>query len=152
MTDARLARVFARPAPAWIVSILVALMPLAFSLGWTIKALPQALLFLLGLALLASVATVRRSYRTAWPPMAVALAMIAFAIFNVLLHGLGWRPLDRPAHVLLFLVAAACFALPLRMRVVWIGFSLGAIVLGAAAVAMSIGMAFWITARCTARC
>ncbi len=133
MTDARLARVFARPAPAWIVSILVALMPLAFSLGWTIKALPQALLFLLGLALLASVATVRRSYRTAWPPMAVALVMIAFAIFNVLLHGLGWRPLDRPAHVLLFLVVAACFALPLRMRVVWIGFSLGAIVLGATA-------------------
>jgi O-antigen ligase len=133
MTDARLARVFARPAAAWTVSILVALMPLSFSLGWKIKALPQALLFLLGLALLAGVATIRRSYRTACPPMAVALAMIVFAIFNVLLHGLGWRPLDRPAHVLLFLVVAACFALPLRMRVVWIGFSLGAIVLGTTA-------------------
>jgi O-antigen ligase len=116
-----------------VVSILVALMPLSFSIGWEIKALPQALLFLLGLALLAGSARVRRGYRAAWPPVAVAVAMIAFAIFNVLLHGLGWRPLDRPAHVLLFLVVAACFALPLRMRVVWTGFSLSGIVLGTTA-------------------
>ena len=134
MTDTRLAQVFARPGPAWTVSILLALMPLSFSIDWGIKALPPALLFLLGLALVASTASIRRSYRAAWPPVAVALAMIGFVIFNVLLHDLGWRPLDRPAHILLFLVVAACFSLPLRMRVVWAGFSLGAIVLGAAAV------------------
>jgi len=95
MTDTRLAQVFARPGPAWTVSILLALMPLSFSIDWGIKALPPALLFLLGLALVASTASIRRSYRAAWPPVAVALAMIGFVIFNVLLHDLGWRPLDR---------------------------------------------------------
>jgi O-antigen ligase len=133
MNDTRLARIFKRPGPAWVVSILVALMPLSFSIDWGVKALPSALLFLLGLALPAGVTSVRCDYRAAWPLVAVALAMIGFVIFNVLLHGLGWRPLDRPGHVLLFLVVAACFSLPLRMRVVWAGFSLNAIVLGTTA-------------------
>ncbi|CAM5416158.1 O-antigen ligase family protein [Rhodanobacter lindaniclasticus] len=133
MTGARLTQVFARPGSAWVVSILAALLPLSFSVEWGIKALPSALLFLLGLTLIARAASVRRSYRAAGPVVAVALVAIAFVILNVLLHGLGWRPLDRSAHILLFLVVAACFSLPLRMRVVWIGFSLSAIVLGAAA-------------------
>jgi len=133
MSDACLTQVFARPGPAWAVSILLALMPLSFSIDWGIKALPSALLFVLGLVLIAGAASTRRSYRAAWPPVVAALAMIGFVIFNVLLHGLGWRPVDRPAHIVLFLVVAACFSLPLQMRVVWIGFSLGAIALGAAA-------------------
>lgn len=132
MSGSRLMQAVARPAPAVLVSVLVALMPLSFSIDWDIKALPAALLFLLGLALLAGAPSVRRDYRAAWPPVAAALVMIGFVIFNVLLHGLGWRPLDRSAHVLLYLVAAACFSLPLRMRVVWIGFSLSAIALGVA--------------------
>ena len=133
MSQGRLMQLFERPGPAWVASILVALVPLSFSIDLRIKALPPALLFLLGLALILGAAPVRRSYRRAWPPVAAALGLIGFVILNALLHRLGWRPLDRPAHVLLFLVAAACFCLPLRMRAVWAGFSLTAIVLGVVA-------------------
>ncbi|HZX70905.1 MAG TPA: O-antigen ligase family protein [Rhodanobacter sp.] len=121
----------AKPWQAWALSILVALMPLSFSINLTGKVLPPALLFLAGLALLIGSAACRRGVRAAWPPMAAAMLMAAFVILNVLIHRLGWRPLDHPAHILLFLVAAACFSLPLRMRLIWAGFSLTAITLGA---------------------
>lgn len=119
---------------AWALSILVALMPLSFSIDLRLKAVPTGLLFLTGLALLIGSAGTRRSFRAAWLPVAAALLMTGFVIFNVLFHQLGWRPLDRPGHILLFLVTAACFSLPLRMRLVWAGFSLTAIALGAAGI------------------
>lgn len=122
---------------SWTLSILLTLMPLSFSINLRIKPLPAALLFLTGLALLLGSGSVRRSFRAAWPPVAAALLMIGFVILNVLIHRLGWRPLDRPAHILLFLVVAACFSLPLRMRWIWAGFSLTAIVLGGVGVLQS---------------
>lgn len=115
----------------WSLSVLVALMPLSFSTDQHIKALPVALLFLAGLGLLARDRQTRRSYRAAWPVIAAALLMVGFVFFNVLVHRLGWRPVDRPAHILLYLVIAAAFSQPLRMRLVWAGFSLTAILLGA---------------------
>lgn len=129
-------RVQATPKPwqTWAFSILVALMPLSFSIDLRLKAVPTALLFLTGLALLILGADTRRSFRAAWPPVAAALLMTGFVIVNVLVHQLGWRPLDRPGHILLFLATAACFSLPLQMRLVWAGFSLTAIALGAAGV------------------
>lgn len=112
------------------LSILLALMPLSFSIDQRIKALPAALLFLVGLALLVGSSQTRRSYRAAAPVVLMALLVVGFVALNVLLHGLGWRPIDRPAHVLLYLVIAAVFSQPLRMRLVWIGFSLSAVALG----------------------
>ncbi|HWU74923.1 MAG TPA: O-antigen ligase family protein [Rhodanobacter sp.] len=106
-------------------------MPLSFSIDPRIKALPTALLFLTGLALLFRSANSRHNFRAAWQPVAASFLMVGFVIFNVVIHQLGWRPLDRPAHILLFLAIAACFSLPLRMRVVWAGFSLTTILLGA---------------------
>ncbi|TAL92670.1 MAG: O-antigen ligase family protein [Rhodanobacter sp.] len=131
-------RMEAHPTPAtpkpwqtWAISILVALMPLSFSSDLRLKVVPTGLLFLTGLALLIGCAGTRRSFRVAWPPVTAALLMTGFVIINVLVHRLGWRPLDRPGHILLFLATAACFSLPLRMRLVWVGFSLTAIALGA---------------------
>lgn len=115
--------------PAWTLATLVALMPLSFSVEPDVKALPAALLFLCGLGLLRH-APVRQAYRAAAPVMAAAGLLIALEIVNVLWHGLGWRPLDHTAHVLLYVVVAAVFARPLCMSVVWSGFSLTAIVLG----------------------
>lgn len=116
--------------PAWTLSALLALMPLSFSVEPGIKALPAAALFLSGLLLLGR-ADVRGSYRTAAPALAGALLLVAMEIGNVLGHRLGWRPLDHAAHVLLYVVVAAAFARPLRMTLVWAGFSLTAIGLGA---------------------
>ena len=115
----------------WALSILLALMPLSFSINLKIKTLPPALLFLAGLVLLLGSPACRGCFRAAWPPIAAALLMLAFVIINVLIHQIGWRPLDHPAHIFLFLIVAACFSLPLQMRWIWVGFSLTAIVLGA---------------------
>ena len=120
----------ARAWPAWALSALVAVMPLCFSIDPGIKALPVALLFLSGLALLWR-GPVRRSYRAAAPVVIAALVLIAFDCGNVWWHRLGPRPLDHAAHVLLYVVVAAVFARPLKMALVWAGFSLTAIALGA---------------------
>ncbi|MEO9078654.1 MAG: O-antigen ligase family protein [Rhodanobacter sp.] len=115
---------------AWVLSTLIALMPLSFSIDLRIKAVPAAMLFMVGLFLLIRSTSAHDSIRAAWPPVAAALLMVVFVIINVLVHQLGWRPLDRPGHILLFLAMAACFSMPLRMRVIWVGFSLTAIALG----------------------
>ncbi|MEO8810368.1 MAG: O-antigen ligase family protein, partial [Rhodanobacter sp.] len=102
-----------------------------------VKALPAALLFLTGLALLIGSPSVRSGFRAARPPVVAALLMTGFVIVNVLVHQLGWRPLDRPGHILLFLATAACFCVPLRMPLVWAGFSLTAIALSLAGIAQT---------------
>ncbi|WEN15741.1 O-antigen ligase family protein [Rhodanobacter sp. AS-Z3] len=114
----------------WTLSILVALVPLSVSIDIRLKALPAAALFLAGLASIARFRQVRDSYRSASSVVWAILAMTLFMIINATLHHSGWRPLDSPAHLLLYLVAAAAFALPLRMSLVWAGFSLTAATLG----------------------
>lgn len=114
----------------WVLSILIGLMPLSFSIDQRIKVLPAAALFLSGLYLLACHRVTRDSYRQVAPVVLAAAAMMVVAILNVLGHRLGWRPVDHTAHILLYLVIAAAFTQPLRMRVVWAGFSLSAIVFG----------------------
>jgi O-antigen ligase len=118
----------------WILSILVAMVPLSFAIDQRIKALPIALLFLAGLGMIINHRQTRSSYRAAWPAVAAALLAMSFVLFNMLVHRLGWRPLDRPAHIAMYLVIAAIFSQPLRMRLVWAGFSLTSIVLGAACI------------------
>jgi O-antigen ligase len=114
----------------WLLSLLLALMPLSFSVALPAKVIPPAMLFVCGLGLIARSQSVRRAYRTAWPVMVTALAMLGFMVISVLIHRSGWRPLDRGAHILLFLVIGAVFCQPLRMRLVWGGFAVTAVVLG----------------------
>lgn len=126
-----------KPWQPWALSILIALTPLSFSINLRVKVLPPALLFFAGLTLLIGSPACRACFRAAWSPIAAALLMFGFLILNVLIHQLGWRPLDHPAHILLFLVTAACFSFPLRIRLIWAGFSLTAITLGAVGILQS---------------
>jgi len=112
------------------LSLLVALMPLSFSVSWHVKALPALMLLIAGLGLLFRSAATRNSYRKAWPVMVVCGLGVLYTALNILGHGLGWNAFDLPSHILLYMATAAVFSLPLRMRWVWLGFSLTAIVLG----------------------
>lgn len=121
-----------------ILSILVALMPLSFSVPFHAKALPSLVLLLAGLGLIFNRPSTRRGYRDIWPMMAASGLTVLFTILNILGHRLGakagWSAFDLPSHVLLFMATAAIFTLPLRMRWIWVGFSLTAIVLGASCI------------------
>lgn len=123
----------ARLSTWWIgaLSVLVAVMPLLFSVSWHIKALPALILMIVGIALLFSSAATRQSFRRAWPVVAVCALGVTYTAINILGHGLGWDAFDRPSHVLLYLATAAVFSLPLRLRWIWLGFSLTAVLLGA---------------------
>ena len=120
-----------KPWQSWILSILLALVPLSLAISHRIKILPVALLFIAGAWLVASSALTRRSYRYAWPVIAAAALLLGFITLNVLMHQLGWRPMDRAAHILLYLVIGAVFTCTLRPVAVWSGLSLGTIALGA---------------------
>lgn len=124
----------ANPAPwkIWALSLLLAVLPLGFALSSRIKTLPMVLLFVVGIVLLIKRADVRLSYRAAWPVAAACLLRLLYDIGNFLGHRLGWPTLDLPAQTLLFVAIAAVFGMPLKQRVIAIGFSLTAIVLGAA--------------------
>ena len=112
------------------LSVLVALMPLSFSVSLHAKAIPALLLLVAGLILLFSRASTRARYRAAWPIIAVCALAVVFTALNIVGHGLGWDAFDLPSHILLYLGTAAVFSLPLRMRWVWFGFSATAIFLG----------------------
>ncbi|MEO5812057.1 MAG: O-antigen ligase family protein [Rhodanobacter sp.] len=119
-----------KPWSAYGLSILLALIPLSLSIDQRIKVLPVALPFIAGLWFVATNAQTQRSYRYAWTVVAAALLVIGFIALNVLIHQLGWRPLDRAAHVLLYLLIGAAFTQALRLSVLWGGLSLSAIALG----------------------
>jgi len=120
------------------LSILVALMPLSFSVPFHAKALPSLVLLLVGLGLIFRSPSIRRDYRRRWPIMAASGLTVLFTVLNILDHRLGAKAglnaFDLPSHILLFMATAAVFTLPLRIRWVWIGFSLTAIVLGASCI------------------
>lgn len=132
----------ARFSAWWLgtLSVLVAVMPLLFSVSWPVKALPALILMVVGLSLLCSNSATRQSYRRAWPVIAACALGVIYTAFNILGHGLGWGTFDRPSHVLLYLATAAVFGLPLRMRWIWIGFSLTALFLGSVCVVQHYGM------------
>lgn len=115
----------------WILSILLALLPLSFSISLRVKVLPPAILFLIGTALIVRYRDTRDCYRRArLVTIAIALLLVS-DIVNVLGHRLGWHPLDHAAHILLYLTIAAAFSRPLQMKLVWAGFSVTAIAFGA---------------------
>lgn len=118
------------PWRMWIVSLLIAIMPLTFALPIKAKAVPAALLFLLGLWMLIRDPEARLACRrAAWVLGPAALAFL-FWMVNVAAHGIDWREFDVTSHILAFLVIAATFANPLRSVVLRIGFSASTGVLG----------------------
>lgn len=119
-----------KPWQSWILSALLAVIPLSLSIDHRSKVLPVALAFLTGVWFVATSAATRRSYRYAWWVMAAALLLFGFIALNVLIHQLGWRPMDRAAHIVLYLLIGAAFTRALRLPVLWGGFSLGTMALG----------------------
>jgi len=118
------------PWRVWIISLLIAVMPLTFALPFKAKAVPMAVLFLLGIVMLATDGDVRRIVRRAGVILLPAAVTFLFWIANVAGHGLAWREFDVASHVLVFLLIAVTFASPLRAGVIRIGFSASAGVLG----------------------
>lgn len=112
----------------WVGAMMLALVPLSLCIDARIKIVPVALLFLAGTVFLVRDVQVRAAYRHAAPVVVAALLLIVFIIINSLLHDLGWRPLDRAAHIVLYLAIAAMFARRLRLDVLWTGLSLGTVV------------------------
>ncbi|WP_447731714.1 O-antigen ligase family protein [Rhodanobacter soli] len=116
----------------WAASMLLAVMPLCFAVSGRLKTVPMVLLFVTGLVLLVTCAETRRACRLAWPVAAACALRLLYDIGNFLGHRLDWTTLDLPAQTLLFLGIAAVFTLPLKTRVIAIGFSLTTLLLGAA--------------------
>jgi O-antigen ligase len=116
----------------WAASLLLAAMPLCFAVSGRLKTVPMVLLFVAGLVLLVTRAETRRACRLAWPVAAACALRLLYDIGNFLGHRLDWTTLDLPAQTLLFLGIAAVFTLPLKPRVIAIGFSLTTLLLGAA--------------------
>lgn len=114
----------------WIVSLLIAVMPLTFALPLKAKSVPAAILFIAGLWALLRDPDTRRAYRRAAWVLGPAALAFAFWLANVAGHGIAMREFDVTSHILAFLVIAANFAAPLRREVLRIGFSLTAGVLG----------------------
>jgi len=112
--------------------MLLAVMPLCFAVSGRLKTVPMVLLFVTGLVLLVTCAETRRACRLAWPVAAACALRLLYDIGNFLGHRLDWTTLDLPAQTLLFLGIAAVFTLPLKTRVIAIGFSLTTLLLGAA--------------------
>ncbi|MGH8158851.1 MAG: O-antigen ligase family protein [Rhodanobacter sp.] len=114
-----------------MLSVLVAALPACIALASRIKILPMTVLFVAGIVLLVTRKDIRLSYRIAWPVAAACALRLLYDIGNFLGHRLDWVAIDLPAQTLLFLAIAAVFAMPLRERVVAIGFSLTTLLLGA---------------------
>jgi O-antigen ligase len=114
----------------WAASLLLAVMPLCFAISGRFKTVPMLLLFVAGLVLLVARAETRHACRLAWPVAAACALRLLYDIGNFLGHRLDWATLDLPAQTLLFLGIAAVFTLPLKPRVIAIGFSLTTLLLG----------------------
>ena len=112
------------------ISVLLASMPLCFALSTKVKAIPIGLLFLVGLYTLICKREVRYYLGKIWPVLAVCLLYVAYATLNIFIHGLGWSPFDLPAHILLCIGISVPFAQTLDKRLLWMGFSASACVLG----------------------
>ena len=124
-------RAFPVSRQIWVVSLLLAMMPLCFALSMRLKTAPMAVAFLIGIAALITRRETRLAWRVAWPVAGVCLLRLLYDIGNFLGHRLAWSTLDLPAQTLLFLAIAAAFTLPLKQRVIAIGFSLTTVLLGA---------------------
>ena len=115
---------------AFLLSALVAIIPIAVSVPWKAKALPILVLVITGIVMLIGRAETRLRYRVAWAIVAICLLRFAYAVFNIAFHRLGWNELDLPAQTLVFLVTAAVFTGRLHWRGIWTFFAVTTLVLG----------------------
>lgn len=123
----------ADPTRSWrtfLLSALVAIIPIAVSVPWKAKALPILVLVITGIVMLIGRAETRLRYRVAWAIVAICVLRFAYAVFNIAFHRLGWNELDLPAQTLVFLVTAAVFTGRLHWRVIWTFFAVTTLVLG----------------------
>ena len=118
------------PWRVWIVSLLLAVTPLTFALPSKAKAVPMAVLFLLGIWMLATDPAARRACRRAASVLIPAALVFVFWMANVAGHALNWREFDVESHVLVFLLVAVAFAAPLHPMIMRLGMSASAGVLG----------------------
>lgn len=123
---------------AW--SAAIAAMPLAFSVSTQLKLIPFAMLFVSGIYLWRTDAFARACLRRARWPLLSMLAVMLYAIANVVMHRLDHRPLGLPLQTVLFLAIAAVFTTDLRRALVWNGFALAGLVLGATAIVQVHGL------------
>lgn len=114
----------------WILSLLIAAMPLSFALPFKAKAVPAAILLLVGLWLIATRAETRGAFRRAALVIVPVTLAFVFWLGNTLAHGISLKEFDVPSHILAFLPIAACFSAPLRPIVLRLGFSASAAALG----------------------
>jgi O-antigen ligase len=115
---------------SWVLSLLIAVMPLSFALPVKAKAVPAALLLLTGVWMLATRPTARRALRRAAAVFVPTAAAFVFWLANTLAHGISLKEFDVMSHILAFLLIAISFAAPLRPIVLRLGFSASAAVLG----------------------
>jgi O-antigen ligase len=123
----------ADPSRSWraiLLSALVAIIPIAVSVPWKVKALPILILVITGIVMLARRADTRLRYRVAWAIVAICVLRFAYAVFNIAFHRLGWNELDLPAQTLVFLITAAVFTGRLHWRGIWAAFAVTTLVLG----------------------
>ncbi|HUB90164.1 MAG TPA: O-antigen ligase family protein [Dyella sp.] len=118
----------------WILSILLACMPLCFAVPYKAKVLLIAVLWVSGLVLLATRRDIRQIYGRIGAIALVCVLNILYTAVNIASHHSGWAAFDMPSQELLFLGMAAVFALPLRWSLVWVSFSLTACLLGGTSV------------------
>lgn len=122
------------PKRYWMLSILLACMPLCFAVPYKAKVLLIAALWVSGLVLLATRRDIRQVYGKIAAIALVCVLNILYTALNIAVHHSGWAAFDMPSQELLFLGMAAVFALPLRWSLVWVCFSLTACVLGGTSV------------------
>jgi O-antigen ligase len=123
----------ADPTRSWraiLLSALVAIIPIAVSVPWKVKALPILVLVITGIVMLARRPETRLRYRVAWAIVAICVLRFAYAVFNIAFHRLGWNELDLPSQTLVFLITAAVFTGRLHWRGIWTFFAVTTLVLG----------------------
>jgi O-antigen ligase len=123
----------ADPTRSWraiLLSALVAIIPIAVSVPWKVKALPILVLVITGIVMLARRPETRLRYRVAWAIVAICVLRFAYAVFNIAFHRLGWNELDLPSQTLVFLITAAAFTGRLHWRGIWTFFAVTTLVLG----------------------
>jgi O-antigen ligase len=128
----KVSRVLVKPSlwHRWALPALLGLVPLGLAAAMQVKPLLIAALLVAGIAAMIRSGDVRACMKKAGAIIAASFAVLLYAIANVLVHGLGWGPLDLPSHMLLFMAIAALFALPVNLRVTWLCFGLTAALLG----------------------
>ncbi len=126
--------------PTIVFAVLLALMPLSLVVtGSVMKSIVPIILFIAGACLLSISHKARTGLQSAWPLIGASCLMLLYVVVNVAAHSSDVSAMDGAAHILLYLVIAAVFTLRFNPRIVWIGFSLTAVLLGTLCIVQHFG-------------